>query len=81
MAGIKLVIKDVNSLIQNPVRYAQFKKVCSLYSIETISPIPLTYNSAYLSGLFDTDGSVYYNKKSMQVFITVFAQHKKVENY
>ena len=71
MAGIKLVIKDVNSLIQNPVRYAQFKKVCELYSIETISPIPLTYNSAYLSGLFDTDGSVYYNKKSMQVFITV----------
>ena len=71
MAGIKLVIKDVNSLIQNPVRYAQFKKVCELYSIETISPISLTYNSAYLSGLFDTDGSVYYNQKSMQVFITV----------
>ena len=71
MAGIKLVIKDVNSLIQNPVRYAQFKKVCELYNIETISPIPLTYNSAYFSGLFDTDGSVYYNKKSMQVFITV----------
>ena len=71
MAGIKLVIKDVNSLIQNPVRYAQFKKVCELYSIETISPISLTYNSVYLSGLFDTDGSVYYNQKSMQVFITV----------
>ena len=71
MAGIQLVIKDVNGLIQNPVRYAQFKKVCELYNIETISPIPLTYNSAYLSGLFDTDGSVYYNKKSMQVFITV----------
>ena len=71
MAGIQHVIKDVNGLIQNPVRYAQFKKVCELYSIETISPISLTYNSAYLSGLFDTDGSVYYNQKSMQVFITV----------
>ena len=71
MAGIQLVIKDVNGLIQNPVRYAQFKKVCKLYNVETISAIPLTYNSAYLSGLFDTDGSVYFNKKSMQVFITV----------
>ena len=71
MAGIQYVIKDVNGLIKNPVRYAQFKKVCELYSIETISPISLTYNSAYLSGLFDSDGSVYYNKQSMQVFITV----------
>ena len=71
MAGIQLVIKDVNGLIQNPVRFAQFKKVCELYNVETISTIPLTYNSAYLSGLFDTDGSVYFNKKSIQVFITV----------
>ena len=41
---------------------------CELYNVVTISPIPLTYNSAYLSGLFDTApqaGSVYYNKKSM----------------
>ena len=71
MAGIQLIIQDVNGLIQNPVRYAQLKKVCELYNVVTISPISLTYNSAYLSGLFDTDGSVYYNKKSMQVFITV----------
>ena len=27
MAGIQLVIKDVNGLIPNPVRYAQFKRV------------------------------------------------------
>ena len=71
MAGIQLVIKDVNGLIQNPVRFAQFKKVCELYNVETITTKPLTYNSAYLSGLFDTDGSVYFNKKSIQVFITV----------
>ena len=76
MAGIQLVIKDVNGLIQNPVRYAQFKKVCELYNVETISAIPLTYNSAYLSGLFDTDGSVYFNKKSIQVFITVSTKKK-----
>ena len=71
MAGIQLVITDVNGLIQNPVRFAQFKKVCELYNVETISTIPLIYNSAYLSGLFDTDGSVYFSKKSIQVFITV----------
>ena len=71
MAGIQQVIKDVNGLIQNPVRLLQFKKVCLLYNVETIPSIELKYDSAYLSGLFDTDGSVYFNKKSMQVFITV----------
>ena len=69
MAGIQHVIKDVNGLIQNPVRFAQIKRVCELYNVETISPIPLEYNSAYLSGLIDT--SVYFNRKSMQVFISV----------
>nr|YP_010977196.1 LAGLIDADG endonuclease [Daedaleopsis confragosa]WNZ34401.1 LAGLIDADG endonuclease [Daedaleopsis confragosa] len=71
MAGIQQVIKDVNGLIQNPVRLLQFKKVCNLYNVETIPSVELKYGSAYLSGLFDTDGSVYFNKQSMQVFITV----------
>jgi hypothetical protein len=33
--------------------------------------VELNYNNAYLSGIFDSDGSVYYNKTSMQIFITV----------
>ena len=71
LKGILQVIKDINGLIQNPVRFAQFKKICQIYQVETNFKIPLNYNSAYLSGLFDTDGSVYYNKKSKQVFISV----------
>ena len=70
-AGILQVINDVNGLIQNPVRYLQFKKVCNIYSIDVIPSVELKYSSAYLSGLIDSDGSVYYNKQSMQVFITV----------
>ena len=71
MAGIQQVISDVNGLILNPVRYLQLKKVCSIYNIDVLPTVTLEYNSAYLSGLFDSDGSVYYNQKSMQVFITV----------
>lgn len=71
MTGIQQVIRDVNGLIQNPVRLAQFKKVCNLYNVDYIPSIELKYNSAYLSGLFDTDGSIYFNKQSIQVFITV----------
>jgi hypothetical protein len=71
MAGIQQVISDVNGLIQNPVRLAQLTKVCNIYKIDINSTVKLNYNSAYLSGLIDSDGSVYYNKQSMQVFITV----------
>ena len=71
MKGIQQVIKDVNGLIQNPVRYLQLLKVCNIYNIDGLPSVKLDYNSAYLSGLFDADGSVYYNKQSMQVFITV----------
>ena len=71
MQGVQQVIKDVNGLIQNPVRYLQLKKVCIIYNIDVLPSVQLDYNSAYLSGLFDSDGSVYYNKQSMQVFITV----------
>jgi len=70
-AGILQIIKDLNGLFQNPVRITQFNKVCSLYNTEAKPSVKLDYSSAYLSGLFDSDGSVYYNQKSMQVFITV----------
>lgn len=70
-AGIQQVISDVNGLIQNPVRLAQLTKVCNIYKIDINSTVKLNYNSAYLSGLIDSDGSVYYNKQSMPVFNTV----------
>jgi hypothetical protein len=74
--GILSVISDVNSLIQNPVRLAQFEQVCSLYNVPIKPTVELSYSSAYFSGLFDTDGSVYYNKTSMQVFITVSQKNR-----
>lgn len=75
-AGILQVVNDLNSLIINPVRLAQLEKVCKIYNIEFLQPTKLSYSSAYLSGLFDSDGSVYYNKQSMQVFITVSQKHR-----
>lgn len=69
--GILKVISDLNGLIQNPVRYAQLEKVCALYNVTVLPPVSLKYLSGYLSGLFDSDGSVYYNKSSQQVFITI----------
>jgi hypothetical protein len=70
-AGILAVLKDINGLNQNPVRYTQVEMVCKLYDVPLLNPVPLTYNSAYLSGLFDADGSIYYNKASRQILISL----------
>jgi len=70
-AGILQVINDINGIILNPVRLAQLNKLCSLYNIQLEPSIKLEYLSGYLSGLFESDGSIYYNKPSNQVFITV----------
>lgn len=70
-AGIKTVINDLNGLLQNPIRLAQFEKVCALFYIELQPSVTVDYLSGYLSGLFDSDGSIYLNITSQQVFITV----------
>lgn len=70
-AGILAVIDDLNGLLYNPVRIAQLERVCLLYNKSLTPTTPLTYKNGYLSGLFDTDGSVYYNKSSNQAFITI----------
>lgn len=69
--GILKVINDLNGLFYNPVRVAQLQRVSELYNVIKVPSTPLTHNNGYLSGLFDSDGSVYYNKTSNQVFITI----------
>lgn len=70
-AGLVKLVNDLNGLLQNPVRLTQLKNVCRLYSIRFIEPRNFTFLSHYLAGLIDSDGSVYYNSKSIQRFITI----------
>lgn len=79
-AGILAVINDINGLLYNPVRIIQLERVCLLYQVDVISSTPLTYKNGYLSGLFDRDGSVYYNTLSNQVFITVTQKERTLLN-
>jgi len=69
--GIMIVLSHLNGLIHNPVRIGQMKTLCSVYGITFIPAAPLTYLNGYLSGLLDSDGSVYANWNSRQLFITV----------
>lgn len=81
--GILNLIHAINGEIRNPVRLIQLNKICwpeapeaEKYNISLIQPIALTYNNGWFSGFFDSDGSVYLNLLSSQMFITASQKNK-----
>lgn len=78
--GIISFIHDINGLLYNPIRIKQFQNLCNLYTITIKKPEKLHYNSAYLSGLFDADGSIYINITSKQIFITISQKNQELLN-
>ena len=74
--GMLDIIKAVNGEIRNPIRLLQLNKICEKYNIPVLPPAPLTYENAWLSGFFDSDGSTYLNLKSFQVYITAGQKNK-----
>lgn len=74
--GLIILIKGVNGLIRNPVRMIQMNKLCLKYGIELLYPKPLTFNNGWLSGFIDSDGSIYMNEASGQVFISASQKNK-----
>lgn len=74
--GLISLINDVNGLIRNPARLLQMNKLCIKYDIALIYPGPLTFNDGWLSGFIDSDGSIYYNEVSGQIFIGLTQKNK-----
>jgi hypothetical protein len=74
--GLLNLINDINGLIRNPIRMLQLGKICDKYNISIKELKNLNYNDGWLSGFFDTDGSVYLNIASCQIFITVAQKNK-----
>ena len=74
--GLLKLIYAVNGLIRNPIRMLQLTKICEKYEILFLYPEPLVYNNGWLSGFFDTDGSIYLNLTSSQMFITAAQKNK-----
>jgi ubiquinol-cytochrome c reductase cytochrome b subunit len=70
--GIINLIDIINGEVRNPVRINQFKKLCDKYNISLIEPKVLTYKNAWFSGMFDSDGSVYFNLKSSPTKAGIF---------
>jgi len=74
--GLIYLINDINGLVRNPSRLLQMNKLCTKYSIDLIYPKPLIYNNGWLSGFIDSDGSVYINEKSGQIFISITQKNR-----
>jgi len=68
--GLITLINAVNGLIRDPTRMLQMKKLHVKYEIELLYPKPLTYNNGWFSGFMDSDGSIYLNQISGQIFIS-----------
>jgi hypothetical protein len=74
--GLLNLINKVNGLLQNPIRILQLGKICEIYNIELKDPKPLTYYNGWLAGFFYTDGSIYLNDASGQIFITATQKNR-----
>ena len=53
-------------------------KICENYGLPLIDPKSLTYHSGWFSGFFDTDGSIYFNEASGQIFITAVQKNRYI---
>ena len=74
--GLLKLINKINGLIRNPIRILQLGRICEIYGVVLKDPKPLTYNSGWLAGFIDTDGSVYFNEASGQLFITAVQKNR-----
>jgi hypothetical protein len=69
--GLLNLIKDVNGHIRNSNRLIQLNKICDKYEINLIYPEKLKHNNGWLSGFFDSDGTVTINMTNTQLSISV----------
>ena len=74
--GLIALINDVNGLIRNPTRLLQMNKLCAKFNIELKHANNIIFNDGWLSGFIDSDGSVYFNEASGQIFIGVSQKNK-----
>ena len=76
--GLINIINAINGNIRNPKRMLQMNKLCIKYNINLLFPKPLTFYNGWYSGFIDSDGSIYINDKSGQIFISVTQKDKYI---
>lgn len=72
------LINRINGNIRTPNRIKQLKRICEIYDIEYKEPIKLTYFNGWLSGFFDSDGSISINKANMTMTLSITQKNRLV---
>jgi hypothetical protein len=70
-SGLLTLINDVNGYIRNSNRLLQLNKICNKYEFNLIYPEKLNYYNGWLSGFFDSDGTITINKTNTQLSISI----------
>jgi ubiquinol-cytochrome c reductase cytochrome b subunit len=72
------LIHRINGKIRTTNRIPQLKKLCKLYNILFIEPLPLTYDNAWFAGFFDADGTIGFSMKNNypQLVVSVSQKYK-----
>lgn len=70
-SGLLMLLNDVNGLIRGSNRLLQFNKLCFKYNIIIKNTINLEYNSGWMGGFFDSDGTISINKNNNQLSISI----------
>jgi NADH dehydrogenase/LAGLIDADG endonuclease len=76
--GFIALVNDVNGEIRNSYRLKELNKICLKYGVTIIYPNKLMYFNGWLSGVFDSDGSISINKSSGQISINITQKTKEM---
>lgn len=69
--GLLQLLEHVNGFIRNSYRILQYNKLCFKYDILIKDTLILSYNSGWMGGLFDSDGTISINKNTNQLYISI----------
>lgn len=70
-SGLILLLKDVNGLIRHSTRLIQYNKLITKYQILSLDMVALSFNSNWMAGFLDAEGTITINSKNYQMAISI----------
>lgn len=69
--GLLLLLNDVNGLIRHSIRLMQYNRLCHHYNVIFLPTNPLLFDSCWMAGFFDADGTIVINNLNYQLSISI----------
>lgn len=69
--GLILLLNDLKGLLRNSKKILQYISLCIRYKIVYENPKKLYFESGWMAGFFDADGTITINKSNYQLSISI----------